>query len=227
MSLTPRESLDAEYREKIAAAETAIKSRREAAFIDVPFLLCGLTIRPMCLPDYLALIVCGNAHVNGLQPSPESSPEDCAQFWAVHNAQFVWALSPEFAPDNQAGFKAVMKQLGRKSHQAVCAELDEYLQDTFADAPTPSRAVGGAEQADPFRVSFAATWYHRIASAYGWSRAEIRSTPLRELFQLLRVIAASDALKHGSFPGGVADETDRLWAEYLQKQTALAAVQAV
>jgi len=218
--MDPRESFDIEFTAKIEAARLETQARRDGAFVDIPFLASGIPIRQMCLPDFLALIAIGNAHVTGLQPPAEATASDCTQFWALHNAQLAWLLSPDFSPDASPR-DAFLKNLGRRDHVEFSMHIAEYLRDTFADAPTPSRAVGGAPQADPFRVSFAARWYHRIATAYGWSRTEIRATPLRELFQLLRTIDAYDALKAGQFPGGATDETDRLWAEYLQKITAL------
>lgn len=221
MSAVTQAAIEAEYAERIAAASAAEIRRRDAAFIDVPFLVAGAElIRPMCLPDYLVLIEAGNAHVCGLTPAPAATTAQVEQFWALHNAQFMWVLSPEFSRAPGA-LDAYLKRTGRLSFLRVCEDLGEYLRDTFADAPRPAVTVGGAPQASPLRFSFAAVWYHRLGARLHWSRSEIRATPLRELFQLLRAIDVFEAFERGKRVTPLGDEVDRLWGEMLARINAL------
>lgn len=215
------DSIKAEYAAKIAAAEAEAARRRDAAFIDIPFMVAGREpIRAMCLPDYLLLIESGNAHVCGLQPAPESSEEQAEQFWAVHNAQFMWVLSPEFSRVESAR-QRFLNRVGALPFFRVCEDLAEYLRESFSDAPRPARVTNAAPQASPLRVSFAAVWYYRLGSRLHWSRAEIRATPLRELFQLLRTIDAFESLERGRKVIPMGDETDHLWGEMLDRINAL------
>jgi hypothetical protein len=224
-----RESIKAEYAARIAAAEQASLSRLDAAFVDVPFVVAGSEIiRAMCLPDYLALIVAGNAHVCGHQPPADATDEQVEQFWALQNAQLMWVLSPEFSRDTAARNR-FLKRVGGLPFHRVCEDLTEYLRDTFADAPRRRQVVGAAPRAPALRVSFAATWYHRFGAHLHWSRAEIRATPLRELFQLHRVIEFDESVKAASRAGRAVapslmnDEVDHLWGEMLDKINALQA----
>lgn len=208
--------LGAEYAKKIATARAVAQERRDCALVDIPFLVAGkVELRPMCLPDFLILVAAGNALVTGQQPPSES---DLGRFWAGHSSQFMWVLSPEWSRSPAARARFI-ERVGRLPAAAVYRDLRDYLAETFADAPKPARRTTGTEgQADdPVRVSFAAIWLHQLASRYHWSRAEIRATPLRELWQYLRCIQAEDAYRAGRTPRPPGDEVDALWAEYLAK----------
>ena len=93
--------------------------------------------------------------------------------------------------------------------------------------PRARVVAGEAPRAPSLSVSFAATWYHRFGANLHWSRAEIRATPLRELFQLHRVIEFDEAVKAARAAGRpmksslINDEVDHLWGEMLAKINAL------
>lgn len=173
----------------------------------------------MCIPDFLALIAAGNAHVTGELP-PEG--EDLAAYWAVHNAHFMWVLSPGFST-KKADRDRFISRLAGLSFDQVCADLDDYIRETFADAPRARQSADGeaSKRASPVRVSFAAFWIYRLASRMHWSREEILSMPLRQIFQFLRIVDADDAIAAGKSPVRLSDEVDHLWGEYLAKLNAL------
>lgn len=211
-----------DYAGKIETATAAERDRRDAALIDVPFLVCGIPLRAMTLPDYLALIAAGNAHVSDVQVPREDGK--IRPFWAAHNAQLIWLLSPEFVANNEkARDRFVIKTVARLDFVELCEGISEYLREMFADAPRGRpREDGEPVPHDAYGVSFGVHWIARIVKRFPWSRAEVRALPLPELFQYLRFITAEEMIENGKTPMGAGGTSaDRLWAEMLGKINAL------
>ncbi len=212
-------ALNAEYSAKIIDAQLSMDARRDAAFVDIPFVICGEELRPMNLRHFLLLIAARNAHVAGVVRPTDL--RESVTFWAAHNVQLMWIVSPEFSRDERAK-KRFMRRVGKLSFDEVGRGLQEYLEETFADAPRGKRpAIGENNQADLGDASFAAFLTHRIASGYHWDYERIHSLPLKVLFQLLRVLVVEDALKNGKHPPASGNEVDGLWAEYLLRNNEL------
>lgn len=205
-------AIAAEFAAKIEAAAHRVGARRDCAWLAVPFPICGVDLREMTLRDYLTLILSGNAHVTA-QPVP-ADPLEAAGFWAAHDVQLLWLLSPDFRPGDLKARARFISRAAGFSASAVREGLTAYLAETFADA---RRGGAGADpkQADPLKVSFVACYVHRLASAYGWRVEEIQSLPLKQLFQLVRLCEVDAAYKAGKQPPLAPDETDHLWAQYL------------
>lgn len=203
------------YAHRIAAAQAAAALRRDLAWVDAPHLVAGaIPLRPMCLPDYLALIVAGNAYVNDLTLPADPAGTDA--FWAAHNTQFLWRLSPDYRlNDSAAAARFARRRVAPLPHDLVASDIAEYLADTFTDAPAPVLEAGRVRASPPFPVSFAGAWTHRLATAYGWSRAEIAATPLKEIFQLFRLIDRDREREAGLTPAPLPDETHALRAQML------------
>jgi hypothetical protein len=232
--MTPAEQIQADYAPRLAAAAARdvaamaeADNRRVGAVLEVPHDVCGIPLRAMTLVDYAALIVSGNAHATPAQ-EPESD-EDRLAFWASHNLAFLWLLSPDYVGGKP---KVRDKFISRHAHLPlleVARGINEYLADTFADAPRKSHdeddaQPGTSKPLNPIRAGFPIHWQHRIAMNYGWTRAEIRSVPLKELFQHLSLIEAEAAIRNTGrlqpFTGG---EYRPLVAEMLQKMNEAAA----
>jgi hypothetical protein len=213
-------AIEAEYAERISAAQRATEERRDAALVPgVPFEVCGVRLRVMTFDDFLTLIVCGNAHVTRVA-EPEAERARRA-FWALHNAQLIWFLSPEFSPD-PARRDAFFADFGRFNNEQVERAVFEYIRELFADAPRGrTLPPGESPPPDPVGVSFAIHWTAALSKRFRWSRAELRALPLPELFQYLRLIAAEKKAKTGKFVYTLDSEVDRLWAEMLQRIAAL------
>jgi len=221
--MTTAEQIQAEYAPKLRAAadrdlaaHAESDTRRVGAILDVPHDVCGIPLRAMTMVDYAALVVAGNAHATPT-PQPEADA-DRLKFWASHNLVFLWLLSPDFVAGDA---KARDKFVSRKAHLSlldVAHGISEYLRDTFADAPRSQRVAGEVESPDPIKAGFPIHWQHRLASNYGWTRAEIRALPLKELFQHLNLIEAEAAMKNaGRLLPNVEGEYRPLVAEMLQK----------
>ncbi len=207
-------AIKAEYGLKIAAAAATATAERDAAYVDAPFTVCDIKLRAMTLPDYCALLAAGNAHVTRVE-RPEGQAAGL-KFWALHDGVFLWRMSVGYRPDRAArdGFVA---RLVRLPFAELHEGIGDYLRDTFASAPRAGSPAGE----DPLKVSFAAVLTHRLATAYGWSRAEIDATPLKVIFQQLRIIRAEERLKAGKTPLPVADASNAIIAEMLRKIDAL------
>lgn len=220
--MTSRQQIEAEFAPLIAAAAQRDQARRaaagrelDAALFDVPFEICGVPVRPMTVSDYLVLVVSGNAHLTAAEVPQD--PDGELQFWTTQCHALLWLLSPEHRPDRVARDAFVAKLVGKSPFGEMMSGISEYLSETFSAAPrAAANKSDGAP--DPVGCSFLIHWQHRIASAYGWSRAEFRALPLKELFQILRVLDAEWAAKTGKRLRPPLDgEVDRLWAEMLDR----------
>jgi hypothetical protein len=219
--MSAAEQLQAEFSAKIAQATATAAARRDAAWLCAPWDICGLTLRDLNLRDYLTLIVAGNAYVAPAQP-----PEDEAgqlRFWAAHNAQFLWLLSPDYRVNDTRALNRFINKIADLKFEAIMAGIHAYLAETFADTRRGAGAGPDPTQADPLRVSFFSCYVHRLASAYGWPISEIEKLPLKQVFQLIRLLDAEAAYKAGKQPAALVDETDELWAQYLARLNTSAA----
>jgi hypothetical protein len=170
-------------------AEAVAKERewRDFVMLGLPYLICGVEIRILTLAEMLVFMSINHPlFTGGFVPRS-----------AVFN--LLWFLSPEYlAPGNAVftGFAAWRYRRkaarARRHYVARLATLDqatlrdgvdEYLDMCYLDSP------GGSNGSSRSTASWLATAEHHIASRYGWSRAEIRTTPLPEFFQLLRKIS--------------------------------------
>lgn len=211
MPLTPDlvAQVEAEYAPKIAAAALAVRRRRDAGFLDAPFSVHGLVVRPMSLADYIALRAAGNAHVCH-EPAPEGVTED--KFWALHDAALLWTLSADFTPVDAAR-EAFVASLAAMPYEDLHTAVLVYLEETFADSPWQGgKGKPGAGGDDPFRISIFAHWLAEVAAVVPWSRAELRALPLTEFFQYLRLARANAAIARKERPKPPSDEIDRAWA---------------
>lgn len=211
--------VDADYAGRIAAAAIASQRRRDVAMLDVPYIICGFPIRLMTLDDYLALGIFRNAYVVACHLPAEETEQRA--FWAGHDSQLLWYLSPGYSREDKARDK-FLAALGAFDFTETHAEVCTYIAEIFADAPRgPEVGPDDPPPMDPVGVSFSAHWIARIAARFPWSREAIRSLPLPELFQYLRIIAAEKRVEKGEEPVALDNEIDHLWAEKNERINAL------
>lgn len=157
-----------------AAARAA---RLEEGWREFPFLggherICGLQINLLTLRMFLQLCHARSPYLVGGRPGPQ------------HALQFVWRLSPNYAPTNNEARAQLAEFItanwnARKWHRAIIRFVDRMLLDK------PPSSGSGSSQSD---VSFAVAVIHQIASAYGWDADRILDTPMPALFQYMRQI---------------------------------------
>lgn len=161
----------AEY-EKVVKRD---QDSRDAAYLELTTSVCGVEIRQMTLADLIVL--------DGL-------PETQAVFAGVAFREcllaFLWRLSPRYRPGWLAAFLFARKH--RKIDFAEARKrITDYVADTFNDSPG-----GSADDGSPPPASFATFIMDRIATEYGWSKKEIMRSPLKVLFQQIKLIRAKE-----------------------------------
>ena len=160
--------------EEIPAYEAARKAEQEArdlAFCDWPVPLCGLEVKQFTYLHLLVLGNCGNAFVEGGEPTVEDV------------AFFLWVVSPEYRPNCEAKRNEFIEAIAeRVQFMASCREIYEYLDAAFMDSPGGSGAPGKSY------TSFVAPICDIFAHEYGWDDQVTLNKPVARLNQLLRRI---------------------------------------
>jgi hypothetical protein len=180
----------------LAEYRRATAHRRAAAFCDLPDYVLGIPVLPVTPRTFSMLFAIESRFIFGGQPMEGD----------VRN--FLWFHSPLYANCAVAGWQGrkrralapLCRQLGverwrrwlglgisadRYAAALVLAisDINKILDDAFADAPR------GKSTKAPL-ASLEATLIHEFAAAYDWTPERTRNTPLRQLFQLNRCVAA-------------------------------------
>lgn len=179
--MAPDELWREKYASRFSEMRAAEEARREQAFLTVPVTICGEEIRPMTGRDLLVL--------NGIE-SPFVCPGDVGP---VELAMFLWILN--VTNDGSQGWrnlrrrKKMFQRIGPRNFDASVKECREYVDAIFQDAPKGSAEPG---ERRPLGTCFLVPLVMRIAKETGWDRNAILDTPLAELFQYLKYIAARE-----------------------------------
>ena len=180
-----------EYRE-------AASVRRCEAFCDVPDYVLGIPVRPLTPATFSMLRAVGSHFVCGGAPTEGD----------VRN--YLWFHSPDWCNITVKGWERrkaralapLMRQLANPWRRRLGLRLDvprysatlllaitdirKIVEDAFADIPAAS-----AGNSAPL-ACLEANLIHCLAKGYGWTPERTRATPLRQLFQLVRCIRASN-----------------------------------
>lgn len=180
----------AEYR-RLAA------KRRAEAFVPGLDNVCGIPCNPITPQSFTMLLALGSRFVCGGGQPGEGD---------IRN--YLWIHSPEFEPGNSWRIRRKRERvvskftaLGRKAwlrvfrapdiHTYVAAmafainDIARLVEDALADAPASS-GIGQK----PARATLEAQMIDIFAQAYQWTPKRTRTTPLRQLYQLIRLINA-------------------------------------
>lgn len=144
---------------------------RDTSFLELPESLCGFDVSPLTLRHLLTLGAVGSPFIKGGHPMPY----DVGVFMIIVGG---WK-----------GFNRWLKlrSLGRVSYMDAVQFIDDYVKESFQDAP------GGSGVDSVSYYSFAASIVDVFGKEYSWTEAEILDTPLKRLFQYLKAISA----RHG------------------------------
>lgn len=159
--------------------------RRAAAFAPVPDYILGLAVRPITPPVYSLLHAIGSPLVCGGAAPLEGDLRN-----------YVWFSSRWFTPRRWLArwlkplvlFPLTLRLASGDVHRYHAAlalalfDLRQILDDLFADAPAGGRSLPGSPP------TLEAQLINTFATAYRWPPERTRSTPLRQLFQLLRCL---------------------------------------
>lgn len=182
----------AEHRKRAAA-------RRAAAFVAGQDNVCGVPCQPITPATFTALYALESRFVCGGEQAAEGD---------VRN--YLWIHSQEFEPGGSRRVKRKRERallpflaLTRKRWLVVfrvpdihtyCAavalainDIARLVAEAFADAPAAS-GLG----TKPARATLEAQMIDLFAQAYHWTPERTRATPLRQLYQLIRLINHDD-----------------------------------
>lgn len=163
-----------------AAAEAEETDRRAEDFLDVSRTVCGLPLRAMTPRDWLTLGYVQSPFVVG------------GEIKAAHVPQFLCALHAE-PPQGWLSNRRFFKHVAALPRVAAADEIHGYVARIFADGPR-----GGGGQGRPLGTHFVAPLIVRIAAGIpGLTPAAVMDTPLPQLFQFQKVIAAEEAKRSG------------------------------
>jgi hypothetical protein len=144
---------------------------REAAFLGVTELVCGVEVLPFS-PLHFSMLECARSpFVKGGVPSPADV------------AIFLWAVSPGYAPRAKIRRWLFARRVAGLDYLNSLSEIQSYIQDAFGDAPGVK--MSGFK---PSYYSGTAAMIDLIASQYGWSEEQIIRIPFKRIFQYARCI---------------------------------------
>lgn len=176
---------------------------REESFLPFGEMICGLEVRQMTPRDLLILQGIESPFVVG------------GAITAEHIVRFLWILSFRFRVVRTWRDKWVrgkfIKRCRRLNVGGVLRRIDEYMTDTFQDAPGGS---GRGPVASDW--SGIAAIVDQLASAYHWREDDILQIPLKRIFQYGRIMRRREDPKAVFF--NRRDEVRGAWLRDRNKQ---------
>lgn len=153
------------YREALEQEEL----QRNAAFLGVTELICGVEVLPLTLTHLCRLQCVGSPFTCGGVPVPSDA------------AVLLWAVSPGYAP--KAWFRRYLFTRGIRKIAFIDAVtgINAYMADSFIDAPC------GKEGFTPSYWSGFASIIGLLSSEFGWSEREILGMPVKRVWQYVRI----------------------------------------
>lgn len=180
------------YREAVEKETTA----REASYLGVSELVCGVPLLPLTPRRFLILDIVGSPFVSGGNPT------------AADIALFLWACSPDYNPEKPSKFRRWL--FIRRCRKLIVKDavdgIRQYVTDALQDAP------GSSGQSGPASTSWISSIVDSLAREYGWSEAHILDMPLKRVFQYFRVITRRNNPKANFF-----NPSDRVRGDWLRK----------
>lgn len=183
-------------------------SVRNRAFLAIPHTICGVDALPLTL-----------GHLQILDAIQSPFITRARDITSADIAQFLWIVSPGWRPPDTFIDRWRQDRFIKHSRKLPFVEaasaIGEYLDDAFLDAP-PQTGGDGPRKAPS--VSFTASLVHCIASAYGWTRSEIATIPMAEIWQYIKIITEG---KYNPIDTIIDREIERMNAEANQQEAAV------
>lgn len=197
------EALEAEYRKAVERERFV----RNATFTGVTESIGRFEVEPMTLRHYVALQIIRSPFLFGGIPTPEDA------------SAALWLLSPDYDPNNWTLRKQFLKRFNRRfgpprqplihfgwamdrwskrcpiwleKFSELIAGIRNFIDESLQDRPPTSEGASG-----PSYYSEAASICHMFGSAYGWTNEETMQTPLKILFQQMKLIRAEKRAEGG------------------------------
>lgn len=203
----------------LAAYRAASAVRRAEAFCDVPDFVLGTPCQPLTPRTFSMLYAVRSRFLFGGQPMEG----DVRNYVWFHSPNYANCAAPDWAKRKVKVLGPLTRQLRVErwrrwfglsisaEHYAAglalaCSEINQIFDCAFADAPGAS----GTPRAP--LATMEASLIHQFASAYNWSPERTSNTPLRQLFQLDRCLAASRGHEVRD------DGEDRILADHIRRR---------
>lgn len=145
--------------------------RRNAAFLGVSELICGVEVQPLTLEHVCRLQCVGNPFLCGGVPSVEDV------------AVFLWAVSPQYSPRSKWRRFWFIRSIRKLPFIPAVEAIRAYIEEAFED--TIGGEQGGFIKSD---WSGFASLVATLASEFGWTEREIMQMPIKRVWQYARII---------------------------------------
>jgi hypothetical protein len=181
---------------------------RDVAYLGIPEKIGNFKVKPMTLWHVLALRSVGSPFICGGKPTVDDA------------TVFLWQLSLEYSPSNLRGKRRNEKACRRawrgkpvEFWETVIA-IHEFIEEVYSESPCHSSTVGGKSY-----YSECAGICDSIGAAYGWDIEKTMNTPLKQVFQQLKILRAREKAAAGKQPI-MANPSDKIIGEMLAEETA-------
>jgi hypothetical protein len=172
---------------------------RDAAFLNLPTSIQGRLILPMSLRHWVILNGIDSPLLWGGVPGLEQL------------VQFLWVLNPKFKAGRSFSRGRFIASCRSLLYGQAVLECRKYADETFMDSP-PSK-----EGRDVPSYSFAASVIYCLASEYRMSKEEALNTPLRQTFQLMKIVRMRNEEANGESPRAWNVLSDKVKREYVRQ----------
>lgn len=182
-----------EYPEYVEALERE-SFLRDSAFIGLPESVAGFELRPMSLRDWITLRITRSPFLHGTN----STLEDLCRF--------LWLQSVDFSHNERArkrfykrcrefsgGWTKKQKQLASLRFTEAALACRSYVLEALMDMPGGKKTEGF----EPSYYSDGAFMCGLLGREFGYSREDVLSMPLKQLWQLISEIKDTAAAKNG------------------------------
>lgn len=143
---------------------------RQAAFCGLPEIIEGIKVSPLAPRHLVILESIDSPFTSGRIPVPREV-EEC--IWVLAECRFA----------SRAKRWLFHHRLRKKNYNATLQALYDYFDESFQDAPSGRSSKSGISY-----YSFSAALVDVFASEYGWGMEEIFNSPVKQLFQFLKII---------------------------------------
>ena len=182
---------------------------RDAAFLGVPEILCGLEVSAMTFRHLLWLQMIRSPFVGLSSLTPETLHLDVAAFFKT-----VAPLpKPSFlGVANKADLKSFMLKVGKLKAPDAVKGIRDFISENFMDAP------GGGDNSGPSYYSVGASVINRLCSKYGGLNPNPMifpsaiDMPLKSAWQLLKCLKRDENPKAILF-NGLSDKVRARWID--------------
>jgi len=161
----------------LRAAHEKERSDWDAAWLGINESICGIDVKPFTARHDLILGWNGARSPFLGGPLPTNGPE-----LSIAIGTFLWVVSPAYGSSSSRKLM-FLRGVRRLDVKKAVTQIRNYVAAAYADAP------GSGDSNDQQFYSWFATAAALFGAEFGWTRDDVIDMPLRQMFQLLKVIS--------------------------------------